>query len=116
MTQHDPTVRLRHMLDHAREAVDLADGLERAQLDDDRRLELALTHLVQIIGEAAARVAPEIRARHPDIAWEDIVGTRHRMVHDYENVDLNILWRIVKEELPPLIEALERVIRREADA
>ncbi len=52
MTQHDPTVRMRHMLDHAKEAVDLLAGKEKADLSRDRVLELALVRLVEIVGEA----------------------------------------------------------------
>jgi len=56
MSQHDPLVALRHMLDHAREAVELAQGRSRKDLDSDRLLQLALTRLVEIVGEAASRV------------------------------------------------------------
>jgi len=53
MTRHDTPVRLRHMLDHAREAVDMAQGRKREDLDADRQLNLALVRLLEIVGEAA---------------------------------------------------------------
>jgi uncharacterized protein with HEPN domain len=67
MSQHDPLVALRHMLDHAREAVDLAQGRSRDDLDSDRLLQLALTRLVEIVGEAASRVPSELQGRHPQL-------------------------------------------------
>ena len=68
MTRRDETVRLRHMLDHAREAVALGRGRKRSDLDSDRVLNLALVRLLEIAGEAASRVSEEIRSRYPGIA------------------------------------------------
>jgi uncharacterized protein with HEPN domain len=61
MSQHDPLVALRHMLDHAREAAELARGRSRTDIDTDRLLQLALTRLVEIVGEAASRVPAELQ-------------------------------------------------------
>ena len=68
MTRHDDTVRLRHMLDHAREAAELVQNKSRGELDADRVLGLALVHLLEIVGEAASRVLNDLRVRHPQIA------------------------------------------------
>ena len=59
MSQHDDPTSMGQMLDHAREAVQMADGFSRADLDSDRKLELSLTRLVQIVGEAASRVSTD---------------------------------------------------------
>lgn len=80
MTQHDDQVRLRHMLDHAREAVQLAQGRSRADLDVDRLFNLAMTRLLEIVGEAAGRVTQPTRDQHPDVPWPQIVGLRNRLV------------------------------------
>ena len=66
MSRHDDRVRLRHMLDHAKEAVDMTTGRLRTDLDADRQLNLALTRLVEIIGEAASRVSQTIRSANPE--------------------------------------------------
>ncbi len=110
MTQHDVEVALRHMYDHAAEAAALADGRIREDLDTDRLFALALTRLVEIIGEAARRVPEKIRADHPEIPWREIVGTRNRLVHGYDAVDHDILWKIAAEELPLLSERLRTII------
>jgi len=67
-------LHLRHMLDHAREAVSMADGRSRADLDTDRMLNLSLVRLLEIVGEAANRIPAEERARWPDIPWSEIVS------------------------------------------
>ena len=76
MSRRDDSVPMRHMLDHAREAVVMIHGRTRQSLDTDRMLQLALTRLVEIIGEAAARVTPAGQARYCDIPWAQIVSTR----------------------------------------
>jgi len=110
MTRRDDTIRLRHMLDHAQEAVTMSLGRERGELDRDRQLMLSLLKLVEIIGEAACRVTADVREAHPAIPWDQIVGTRNRLVHGYDKVDLDVLWRIVCEDLPALIEQLQAVL------
>jgi len=111
MSRHDPMVRVRHMLDHAREAVEMVRGKTRADLDADRQLNLALVRLVEVIGEAAARIPDDFRARYPQVPWRQIVGMRHRMIHDYDVIDFDILWAVLRQDLPPLIEHLEAIVR-----
>jgi len=110
MTRHDDATRLRHMLDHAIEATEMAQGRRRQDLEADRQFRLALTHLVQIVGEAAARVSPEARNQWEAIPWSGIVGLRNRLIHGYDDVDLDILWTIVQDDLPPLIAELRRIL------
>jgi uncharacterized protein with HEPN domain len=110
MTKQINDIRLRHMLDHAREAVALAEGKVRQDLDDDRLLELALVRLLEIVGEAASRVPKEECVRYPEIPWPEIVGLRNRLIHGYDAVDLDILWQIIVNDLPPLVIALETIV------
>ena len=110
MTQHDETVRLRHMLGAAREAVELSRGLSRQDLAEQRLVELALTKLVETVGEAASRIPKEIQGRSPEIPWAQVVTMRHRLVHGYDTVDPDLLWSTVTEDLPALIPLLERAL------
>jgi uncharacterized protein with HEPN domain len=111
MSHHESDLRLRHMLDHANEAVVMARGRTRAQLDSDRKLNLSLVRLLKIVGEAAGRVPAKERVRHPDIPWPEIVGLRNRLIHGYDSVDFDVLWQIVSDDLPPLIAALEEALK-----
>ncbi len=110
MTRHDDNVRLRHMLDHAQEAVELAEGKRRDDLDGDRLLELGLTRLLEIVGEAANLVSEETQDKYPQLPWRQMVGLRHRLIHGYDAVDLDILWDIVQVDLPPLIAELGEIV------
>ena len=109
----DDVVRLRHMLDAAEEAMGFAQGRERRDLDQDRKLTLALVKEIEIIGEAAYQISDETRARLRNIPWDDIVGMRHRLVHAYFDINLDILWKTVQEDLPLLAEGLRDIVGME---
>ena len=99
--------RMRHMLEHAREVMELLAGRTRQDLDQDRLLSLALTRLLEIVGEAAGRVSPEAMARLPEVPWQEIVSLRNRLIHGYDAVDHDILWNIAHDDLPFLTAQLE---------
>jgi uncharacterized protein with HEPN domain len=86
------------------------NGLAPAGYYADEDLRLALTYLVQSIGEAAMRVSAECRQAHPEIPWREIIGTRHKIVHDYLDVDEDVIWQVVSKDLPALITALETLV------
>jgi uncharacterized protein with HEPN domain len=96
------------MLSHAREAVALLGGRSQSDFNADRTAQLALTRLVEIIGEAANRVSPETRNRHARIPWRQIIDTRNRLIHGYDVIDLDILWSTITVDLPELIKLLEQ--------
>jgi uncharacterized protein with HEPN domain len=110
MSRHDDAVRLRHMLDHAREAVELCRGRTRQDLGSDRLLNLAMVRLVEVVGEAANRVTTSKQEAHPEIAWREIVSMRNRIIHGYDTVDLDILWSVIQDDLPRLVEQLRAAI------
>ena len=100
---------LQQMLDYAREALAISQYRQRVDLDNDRVFELALTRLLEIIGEAASRMPENIIESHPEIAWGQIISLRNRLIHGYDSIDFDILWAIVQNDLPDLIEKLEKI-------
>ncbi len=105
----DDLIRLRHMLDSAMEAVELIRGKSRADLDTNRVLSLALVRLLEIVGEAASKVTAATREQTPNIPWSQIVSLRHRLIHGYDTINMDIFWKILTEDLPALIAQLERI-------
>ncbi len=113
MSRRDTGVPLRHMLHHAKEAISMARGKTRADLDNDRLLNLALVRLLEIIGEAASRVPKNERDLYSEIPWPEIIGLRNRLIHGYDEVDFDILWQIVQIDLPPLIDRLQEILTKQ---
>lgn len=108
--QHDDSVYVGHMLDTARLAAERVQGKSRADFDADEDLRIVLAHRVQVIGEAAGRVSQATRDARPEIPWKRIVGMRHRIVHDYMNIDADILWEVATRSLPELIGLLTPLV------
>lgn len=96
-----------HMLDMARKAVSKTQDVSREMYDSDENLRLAVIHLIQTIGEAARQVSREFCENHPGIRWADIIGMRHKVVHDYLGIDDDIVWQVATEDLPKLVTSLE---------
>jgi len=95
------------MIEMAKKALGKTRGLSHDGYEADENLRLALTHLMQIIGEDGGRVSRDFRERHPEVPWAEVIGMRHKVVHDYLGVDEDIVWQVVTEDLPPLIQTLE---------
>jgi len=109
MDERDP-LYLGHMLDTAKEAVERAVERGVDGFVEDEDLRLALAYRIQMIGEAARRVSEATRRAHPDIPWKQIIGMRHKIVHDYLSVDYDIVWQVVGQDLPELIRQLDAVL------
>lgn len=106
----DDAVRLLHILEAAKEAVSFTKDKTRESLDSNRQLVLALVKDIEIIGEAAAHVTAERRVELPQIPWNKIIGMRNRLIHAYFEINLDILWKTLIEDIPPLISELEKIV------
>ena len=86
-------------LDVSLQVISKIQGVSRQDFDKDENLRLALTHLIQMIGEAARRVSEESRRRYPLIPWTAIIGMRHKVVHDYLDIDFDVVWAVATVDL-----------------
>ena len=109
----DDLIRLRHMLEAAREAVSFARNKTKEDFDNDRMLILSIVKSIEIIGEAASRVTKEGQDMQPEIPWMDIVAMRNRLIHVYFDIDVDRVWDTISDDLPPLITVLERILNSE---
>ncbi|RDE14688.1 MAG: hypothetical protein C4K48_05660 [Candidatus Thorarchaeota archaeon] len=108
----DDKVRIQHMLDAVLEVIEFTHNKVRSDLDNDRKLKHALVRLLEIIGEAAVGMSENIMNKHPDIPWKEMIGMRNRLIHGYFDVDLDIVWQTVTEDIPPLKTLLENLVDR----
>jgi uncharacterized protein with HEPN domain len=115
MSQHDCELALYQMLDHAREAAILSKGKSSEELEEDRVLGLAIVRLMEIVGEAANRVPKEEQSRLSEIPWTQIISLRNRLIHGYDAIDYEILWRILNCDLPELVLSLEKLLGKDIE-
>jgi uncharacterized protein with HEPN domain len=84
--------------------------VDRADLDRDTMRQYAVVHSIMIIGEAARRISQEFRDEYPELPWKNMIGMRSRIIHNYDEVDLDIVWRVVESEIPKLISLIEPLV------
>ena len=110
----DDEIRLRHILDAAHEAFQFVEGLSREDLNTDRKLNLSLVRLLEIIGEAARGTSTGFQRKHSDLPWKSMAGMRNRLIHGYFDVNLDVVWETVKNDLPPMIDKIEKILADKA--
>lgn len=105
--QHEDRVRWGHMIEAAEDALHFVAGRSRHDLDSDRMLLFAVVRALEIVGEAASKISPATRIAHPAIPWPAIIGMRNRLVHAYFEIDTDIVWVAVTQEVPALLTQLK---------
>lgn len=94
----------------ARRAIKYMQGVSRADFEKNEMLQDAVTRPLEIIGEAAGQVSENYRETHADIPWHKMIGMRNRLIHEYFRVNYGAVWDTVKEDLPELIQLLEKLV------
>lgn len=98
------------MLHTTRRLRGLSRGRARDAFDADDVAQLAMLHLIQRLGEGASRLSADFRAQHPEFPWAEMIGMRNRIVHGYDDLDPDIVWRVATEDIEPVITGLERAL------
>jgi uncharacterized protein with HEPN domain len=105
----DPAYLL-DILNSARLVQQFVQGIDREDFAQDMMKQYAVVHGIMIIGEAARRVSQEFRDKHPELPWQNMIGMRSRIIHNYDEVDLDIVWHVVESEIPKLISLVEPLV------
>ena len=98
------------ILEAARLAVFYVEGISAEDFLQDTLRQDSVIRRIEILGEAARRISPATRALLPTIPWSEMIGMRNLLIHDYDDVDLPIVWQTVQHDLPRLIAQLEPLI------
>lgn len=106
-------VRILDMLCRARRVVKSTHGVDIDTFAADTTLQDSVLYNIQIIGEAAAHISAKRKEQHLEIPWNRIIGTRNVVVHEYDGIDYSIVWDIVQNHIPELINSLEAILKRE---
>lgn len=108
-------ILIQKMINYIEDVEKYIEGLDAVEFLDDKKTITACAFTVSQIGELAKEITEETTVNHADIPWKSIKGMRNRIVHDYENVDLSVLWGTVKNSLPELKEKLKKIILEDTD-
>lgn len=98
------------MREAARDIVKWARGVSYDQFCANEMLHSAIERKLEVFGESAGRVSTDLQLSHPEIPWQEIKGVRVILAHKYADIDLNIIWEAVTNELPDILPKIERLI------
>ena len=101
---------VRDMLNSAEKAIEFVEGMEFEQFSRDEKTTYAVVRALEIVGEAAKKIPVDLRQRYSEIPWRDIASTRDKLIYEYFGVNLSVVWRSIKEDLPILITQLRNLV------
>ncbi|QUV81463.1 DUF86 domain-containing protein [Chloracidobacterium sp. D] len=102
---------LEDMWNAAGEALEFVEGMRPEEFIHDRKTANAVIRSLEVMGEAAKKIPEDTRSRYPEVPWKEIAGMRDKLIHEYHGVDLQIIWKTVSQDIPPLLPVLERLAR-----
>ena len=101
--------RVRHMLDAMERIVEMCKGLDRAQLRKHENVTEIILFNMMVLGEAANNITREFAVKNPDVDWKGLSGVRHKIVHDYADIDFDTIWDILQNDIPEQYEKVKVV-------
>ena len=111
MNNEEILIFIKHILENIKKIESFSNKLSREELTNNELVQYAIIRATEIIGEAVANLPKTFRDKHPEVAWKEIVGTRDKMIHHYFGVNLDIVWDIIKKDLPKLKEQIEKILK-----
>ncbi len=109
----DDTVYLRHILDSIQQIEEYLRDVSKEQFMERRLLQDGVVRQLEIIGEASRNLSEETREKHPEVPWQQIIGMRNRIIHEYFDVDLEIVWEVVEKDLPDLKAQIQTILQEQ---
>jgi len=97
----------------ARNILEFAQGKGKDDLSADTQTQSAILYQIIVVGEATKRLSSSFRSQHPEVFWKDIAGMRDVVAHQYDRIDIEILWRVIQQDVPELLSSLEAMLLEE---
>lgn len=115
MSERDSRLYLSDILDSGGAIQEFVKGLSFEEFCNDRKTYSAVIREFEIIGEAVGKLTDELQREYPDVEWQDIKDFRNLLIHEYFGVDLEIVWKIIQDDLPVLMDAVREILRPESE-
>jgi uncharacterized protein with HEPN domain len=90
---------------------DFTRGMDFEGFTKDKKSINAVIRSLEVLGEAAKKIPEEVREKYPNVPWKRMAGMRDKLIHEYHGIDLEIIWGVVKTELPPVEPLVEEIIK-----
>ena len=113
MSEKGDVVFLEHILDSIEAIGQFSKNITKQDLVSNRLKRSAIVREIEIIGEAVKNISQNLKHKHKEIAWKEIAGTRDKMIHHYFGVDVNIIFDIIKKDLPKLKKQIQHILKQE---
>jgi len=101
------------ILESAQAILNYMQGVGWESFSNDMMLQDAVVRRLEVIGEAAGRISDEIQQKHSHLPWQEMKATRNKVIHEYDSVRLDIVWDIVENDLPALVNELKKIVPSE---
>ncbi len=109
----DSIIFISHIIESINLIEEFSKGLTKEKLADNKLKQSAIIRQIEIIGEAAKNLPKEFTEKHQDIPWKDIVGMRDKIIHQYFDIDINIVWDVLEVNLPEIKTKIQRILKDE---
>ncbi len=110
MLNRDDIVRIKHMIEAANEAKDILGGMTKENLPNNKTIANAVVRSLEVLGEAASKVSGEFQKEHTSIPWKKIIVMRNRLIHAYFDINYNIVFATITEDIPIILPQLQKII------
>jgi len=110
MSDKDSSFFLEHILENIEMIEQFSKGLTKEQLLKNKQKQYAIARAIEIIGEAVRNIPESFKNKYPNIPWKEVVGTRDKLIHHYFGIDLDIVWKIICEDIPILKREITEIL------
>ncbi|MBS3071682.1 DUF86 domain-containing protein [Candidatus Pacearchaeota archaeon] len=107
----DDLTLIKHILDNINKIEKFSKDLKKEDLSKDELKQYALIRAIELIGEAAKNITKNMKEKHNEVPWKDIIGSRDRIIHQYFGINLEIIWNIIKKDIPKLKVNLDKILK-----
>ncbi len=112
MTNEKDQWRLSHIMEAIENIEEFVKDIDKKNFLENLQLQAALVRMFKIIGEAANNLSSQFLAEHKEIKWRDVIGMRHAIVHDYFEVNLEVVWDTIKVDIPKLKLQINKLLKQ----
>jgi uncharacterized protein with HEPN domain len=113
MPNRDDIVRIQHMIEAANEAKDILGDTARENLPKNKTIANAVVRSLEVLGEAASKLSEGFQKEHASVPWKKIIVMRNRLIHAYFDINYDIVFATVKEDIPAILPQLQKIIEDE---